>query len=145
MELAEGLQVKGSPSRVSQVFSNLLINAAQAMSEWKGPRREIRVSSHLLGDRALVDHDATERVPLREETAGHVVERRHGVDHRRLAGGGELPTAAPSGVPLDLVARNRSVYDGSETGWLPTGAVTTVPSEVAERSPCSPAVVQAEG
>ncbi len=55
VELAEGIQVRGSPGRVSQVFSNLLLNAAQAMSEWKGSRREIRVSSHLLGDRAIIE------------------------------------------------------------------------------------------
>ncbi|WP_224249204.1 response regulator [Hyalangium gracile] len=55
VDLAEGLHVRGSPSRVSQIFSNLLINAAQALADWKGPRREIRVSSHRVGDRALVE------------------------------------------------------------------------------------------
>jgi two-component system NtrC family sensor kinase len=55
VELAEGIQVKGTPGRVSQVFSNLLINAAQALSEWKGTRREIRVTSHRVGDRAIVE------------------------------------------------------------------------------------------
>lgn len=55
VELAEGLEVRGSPSRVSQVFSNLLINAAQALSEWKGSRREIRVTSYRAGDRALIE------------------------------------------------------------------------------------------
>jgi signal transduction histidine kinase/DNA-binding response OmpR family regulator len=55
VELAEGLEVKGSPGRVSQVFSNLLINAAQALSEWSGPRREIRVTSRLLEERAIVE------------------------------------------------------------------------------------------
>jgi len=55
VELAEGIQVKGTPGRVSQVFSNLLINAAQALSEWKGPRREIRVTSYRAGDRAIVE------------------------------------------------------------------------------------------
>ncbi|WP_224363480.1 response regulator [Hyalangium versicolor] len=55
VELAEGLEVRGSPSRVSQVFSNLLINAAQALAEWKGARREIRVSSYRAGDRALIE------------------------------------------------------------------------------------------
>ncbi len=55
VELAEGLEVKGSPGRVSQVFSNLLINAAQALSEWNGPRREIRVTSRLLEERAIVE------------------------------------------------------------------------------------------
>lgn len=55
VELAEGLQVRGSPGRVSQVFSNLLINAAQALSEWKGSKREIRVSSRQAGDRAIVE------------------------------------------------------------------------------------------
>ncbi|HEX8705584.1 MAG TPA: response regulator, partial [Myxococcaceae bacterium] len=55
VELTEGLEVKGSPGRVSQVFSNLLINAAQALSEWHGPRREIRVTSRLLEERAIVE------------------------------------------------------------------------------------------
>lgn len=55
VELSEGIQVKGTPGRVSQVFSNLIINAAQALSEWKGPRREIRVTSHRAGDRAIVE------------------------------------------------------------------------------------------
>jgi signal transduction histidine kinase len=55
VELDEGIQVKGTPGRVSQVFSNLIINAAQALSEWKGPRREIRVTSHRAGDRAIVE------------------------------------------------------------------------------------------
>jgi signal transduction histidine kinase len=55
VELAEGLQVKGSPGRVSQVFSNLLVNAAQALSEWKGTRREIRVSSYRVGERAVIE------------------------------------------------------------------------------------------
>lgn len=55
VELAEGLEVKGSPGRVSQVFSNLLVNAAQALAEWNGPRREIRVTSRLLQERAIVE------------------------------------------------------------------------------------------
>jgi two-component system, NtrC family, sensor kinase len=55
VELADGIQVKGTPGRVSQVFSNLLINAAQALSEWKGPRREIRVTSYRAGDRAIIE------------------------------------------------------------------------------------------
>lgn len=55
VELSEGIQVKGTPGRVSQVFSNLIINAAQALSEWKGPRREIRVTSHRAGDRAIIE------------------------------------------------------------------------------------------
>ncbi len=55
VELAEGLEVKGSPGRVSQVFSNLIINAAQALAEWSGPRREIRVTSRLLDGRAIVE------------------------------------------------------------------------------------------
>jgi signal transduction histidine kinase len=55
VELAEGIQVKGTPGRVSQIFSNLLINAAQALSEWRGPRREIRVTSYRAGDRAIVE------------------------------------------------------------------------------------------
>jgi signal transduction histidine kinase len=55
VELAEGLEVKGSPGRVSQVFSNLIINAAQALSEWSGPRREIRVTSRLQDERAVVE------------------------------------------------------------------------------------------
>ncbi|HLL03018.1 MAG TPA: response regulator [Myxococcaceae bacterium] len=55
VELAEGLEVKGSPGRVSQVFSNLLVNAAQALSEWNGPRREIRVTSRLMQERAIVE------------------------------------------------------------------------------------------
>jgi two-component system NtrC family sensor kinase len=55
VELAEGLEVKGSPGRVSQVFSNLLINAAQALAGWSGPRREIRVTSRRLEERAIVE------------------------------------------------------------------------------------------
>ncbi|MDY7226015.1 response regulator [Hyalangium rubrum] len=55
VELAEGLEVKGSPGRVSQVFSNLIINAAQALSEWSGPRRELRVTSRLMGERVVVE------------------------------------------------------------------------------------------
>ncbi|KFE68001.1 response regulator [Hyalangium minutum] len=55
VELSDGIQVKGTPGRVSQVFSNLIINAAQALSDWKGPRREIRVTSLRAGDRAIVE------------------------------------------------------------------------------------------
>jgi two-component system NtrC family sensor kinase len=55
VELADGIQVKGSPGRVSQVFSNLLINAAQALSEWRGSRREIRITSYRAGDLAIVE------------------------------------------------------------------------------------------
>lgn len=55
VELSDGIQVKGTPGRVSQVFSNLIINAAQALSDWKGPRREIRVTSARAGDRAIVE------------------------------------------------------------------------------------------
>jgi two-component system NtrC family sensor kinase len=55
VELTEGLQVKGSPGRLSQVFSNLLVNAAQALGEWSGPRREIRVTSRREGAEAVVE------------------------------------------------------------------------------------------
>jgi signal transduction histidine kinase len=55
VDLADGLQVKGTPGRVSQVFSNLLINAAQALAEWKGTRREIRVTSRRVFDKAVVE------------------------------------------------------------------------------------------
>jgi two-component system, NtrC family, sensor kinase len=55
VELAQGIQVKGSPGRVSQVFSNLLVNAAQALSEWTGSRREIRITSYRAGNQAIVE------------------------------------------------------------------------------------------
>jgi two-component system NtrC family sensor kinase len=55
VELTDGLEVKGSPGRVSQVFSNLIINAAQALSDWNGPRREIRVTSRRMDERAVVE------------------------------------------------------------------------------------------
>lgn len=45
-DLAEGLQVQGSPGPVSQVFVNLLVNAAQALASWKeGTRKEIRITT----------------------------------------------------------------------------------------------------
>jgi two-component system NtrC family sensor kinase len=55
VELDDGLHVRGTPGRVSQVLSNLLINAAQALSEWKGSRREIRVSSRREEGRAIIE------------------------------------------------------------------------------------------
>ncbi len=55
VDLAEGLQVRGSSGRISQVISNLLVNAAQALTEWEGPRREIRVASRRAEDRAFIE------------------------------------------------------------------------------------------
>jgi two-component system, NtrC family, sensor kinase len=49
-ELAEQATVIGSAGRLSQVFVNLLVNAAQAIESSGGSEREIRVSSEIAGD-----------------------------------------------------------------------------------------------
>jgi signal transduction histidine kinase len=55
VEVAQGLEVRGSPGPVSQVFINLLINAAQALAEWNGPRKEIRIAARRQDDVAVVE------------------------------------------------------------------------------------------
>jgi signal transduction histidine kinase len=54
-ELAEGLVVQGSPGPLSQVFVNLLVNAAQAIAEGTGPRQEIRVTSRREAELAVIE------------------------------------------------------------------------------------------
>jgi two-component system, NtrC family, sensor kinase len=54
-ELIEGLEVRGSPGPVSQVFVNLLVNAAQALETWEGTRREIRVNVRRQSDLAVIE------------------------------------------------------------------------------------------
>jgi signal transduction histidine kinase len=54
-ELIEGLEVRGSPGPVSQVFVNLLVNAAQALAECQSPRREIRVDVRRQSNLAVVE------------------------------------------------------------------------------------------
>lgn len=53
-DLLDGVEVRGSPGPVSQVFVNLLVNAAQALEGWQGSRREIRVTTRLEADRAVI-------------------------------------------------------------------------------------------
>ncbi|HEX8435457.1 HAMP domain-containing sensor histidine kinase, partial [Archangium sp.] len=53
--LAEGLQVRGNPGPVSQVFVNLLVNAAQALADWEGARKEIRITARREEDRAVIE------------------------------------------------------------------------------------------
>ena len=55
VEVAQELEVRGSPGPVSQVFINLLINAAQALAEWNGPRKEIRIAARRQDDVAVVE------------------------------------------------------------------------------------------
>jgi signal transduction histidine kinase len=54
-ELIEGLVVKGNPGPVSQVFVNLLVNAAQAMADWKGERKEIRITARRESEQAVIE------------------------------------------------------------------------------------------
>jgi signal transduction histidine kinase/DNA-binding response OmpR family regulator len=54
-QLAEGLQVRGNPGPVSQVFVNLLVNAAQALAGWEGSRKEIRIIARREQDRAVIE------------------------------------------------------------------------------------------
>ena len=54
-ELIEGLVVKGNPGPVSQVFVNLLVNAAQALAEYEGARKEIRITARRESDQALIE------------------------------------------------------------------------------------------
>jgi len=54
-QLAEGLLVRGSPGPVSQVFVNLLVNAAQAIAEGSGRRGEIRVTTRREADLAVIE------------------------------------------------------------------------------------------
>jgi two-component system NtrC family sensor kinase len=54
-ELLEGLEVRGSPGPVSQVFVNLLVNAAQALEGSESARREIRVNVRRQSDLAVVE------------------------------------------------------------------------------------------
>jgi signal transduction histidine kinase/AmiR/NasT family two-component response regulator len=53
-DLLDGLEVRGSPGPVSQVFVNLLVNAAQALEGWQGSRREIRVTTRREEGRAVI-------------------------------------------------------------------------------------------
>ncbi len=53
-ELVEGLVVKGNPGPVSQVFVNLLVNAAQALAEGDG-RKEIRITARRESDQAVIE------------------------------------------------------------------------------------------
>ncbi|WP_257461023.1 hybrid sensor histidine kinase/response regulator [Archangium lipolyticum] len=54
-QLAEGLLVRGSPGPVSQVFVNLLVNAAQAIAEGDGTRREIRLTTRGEAGLAIIE------------------------------------------------------------------------------------------
>ncbi|GAC1347210.1 MAG: hypothetical protein NVSMB23_26110 [Myxococcales bacterium] len=47
--------VEGDGSRLSQVFLNLLINAAQAMPDRPAPQNHIRVSARVEGDRVAIE------------------------------------------------------------------------------------------
>ncbi|HZI05931.1 MAG TPA: response regulator [Archangium sp.] len=54
-ELPGGLEVRGSPGPVSQVFVNLLVNAAQALEAGTGGRKEIRVTARREADMAVIE------------------------------------------------------------------------------------------
>lgn len=54
-DLLDGLEVRGSPGPVSQVFVNLLVNAAQALEGWQGARKEIRITCRRETDRAIIE------------------------------------------------------------------------------------------
>jgi len=54
-ELVDGLVVKGNPGPVSQVFVNLLVNAAQALAEGAGERKEIRIIARRESDQAVIE------------------------------------------------------------------------------------------
>ncbi|HYO73163.1 MAG TPA: response regulator [Archangium sp.] len=54
-QLPGGLEVKGSPGPVSQVFVNLLVNAAQALEAGEGPLKEIRVTARREADMAVIE------------------------------------------------------------------------------------------
>lgn len=54
-EFAEGLEVRGSPGPISQVFVNLLINAAQALEGWSGARKEIHLVARREEGQVVVD------------------------------------------------------------------------------------------
>ncbi|WP_146210033.1 hybrid sensor histidine kinase/response regulator [Vitiosangium sp. GDMCC 1.1324] len=54
-DLLDGLEVKGSPGPVSQVFVNLLVNAAQALDGWQGARKEIRITTRREPERAVIE------------------------------------------------------------------------------------------
>ncbi|WPB75000.1 response regulator [Archangium violaceum] len=54
-QLPGGLEVKGSPGPVSQVFVNLLVNAAQALEAGEGPRKEIRITARREADMAVIE------------------------------------------------------------------------------------------
>ncbi|WP_309895064.1 response regulator [Archangium sp.] len=54
-ELIDGLVVKGNPGPVSQVFVNLLVNAAQAIAEGAGERKEIRIIARRESDQAVIE------------------------------------------------------------------------------------------
>lgn len=53
LDLASGLCVVGNPGRLSQVFVNLLLNAADAFADKLG-KHEIAVSARLQGERVIV-------------------------------------------------------------------------------------------
>lgn len=55
MELPRGLEIRGSPGPVSQVFVNLLVNAAQALEAGEGARKEIRVTARREADMAVIE------------------------------------------------------------------------------------------
>jgi PAS domain S-box-containing protein len=48
-------RVNASESRLAQVFLNLLVNAAQALPEGHATENEIRVATHLRGDKVVVE------------------------------------------------------------------------------------------
>ncbi len=52
--LVPGVQLFGAPGRLSQVFLNLLVNAAQAISDVPGETHRITITSRRQGDRVLV-------------------------------------------------------------------------------------------
>ena len=48
-------RVSASESRLAQVFLNLLVNAAQALPEGHATANEIRVATHMRGDRVVIE------------------------------------------------------------------------------------------
>jgi signal transduction histidine kinase len=66
-------QVRGNEPRLGQVFLNLLVNAAQAIDEGKVSQNEIRISTHSVDDRLIVEvTDTGSGIPL--EVIDHVFE-----------------------------------------------------------------------
>jgi len=54
-EVEIGLYVRGNPTKLGQVFVNLLVNAAQALEEGAADENEITVRAFTLGDRIICE------------------------------------------------------------------------------------------